>query len=52
LMLPKLAKMLNICVVSTVRREASMRPVVKLKTAPAPRACLRRKTCPVGGAPK
>src|SRR5271169_4158205 len=41
LMLPKLTQMLNICVASTILRDSSSDPVVKLSTAAAPRACLR-----------
>src|SRR5215469_11470735 len=41
LTLPKLTQILYMRVASTIRRDNSFDPVVKLKTAPAPRACLR-----------
>ena len=40
LMLLKLTQMLNMRVASTILREDSTDPVVKLSTAPTPRACL------------
>src|SRR5450755_2996367 len=41
LMLPKLTQMLNMRAASTILRDNSFDRVVKLSTAPAPRACLR-----------